>query len=52
MTFKRFVADESGATSIEYGLICAAIALLILAALNTSGAALVASLTTLLGAFP
>jgi len=46
-TFMRFLADESGATAIEYGLICALIALAILAALNTTGEALVAKLTSL-----
>jgi pilus assembly protein Flp/PilA len=50
--FRRFVACEAGATAIEYGLICALIALAILAALNTTGEALVASLQTLLAAFP
>lgn len=49
---RRFAADESGATAIEYGLICALIALAILAVLNTTGEALVASLQTLLDAFP
>jgi pilus assembly protein Flp/PilA len=49
---ERFVADDAGATAIEYGLICALIALAILAALNTTGEALVASLQTLLAAFP
>ena len=49
--FKRFAADESGATSIEYGLICAGIGLLILAALHTTGEKLVALLTQLLTAF-
>ena len=49
---RRFVADGRGATAIEYGLICALIALAILAVLNTTGAALVASLPTLLDAFP
>lgn len=50
--FRRFVADEAGATAIEYGLICALIALAILAVLNTTGEALVASLEILLAAFP
>jgi pilus assembly protein Flp/PilA len=49
--FTRFLADESGATAIEYGLICAGIGLLILAALRTTGEALVATLTLLLDAF-
>ncbi len=31
----RFVADESGATAIEYGLIAAVIAVAIITALNT-----------------
>ena len=48
---KRFLADEEGATAIEYSLICAGIGLLILAALHTTGQQLVALLTTLLTAF-
>jgi pilus assembly protein Flp/PilA len=51
-TSQSFLADESGATAIEYGLICAAIGLLILIALGTTGEALVATLTQLLDAFP
>ena len=47
----RFWNDESGATAIEYGLICAGIALAILAAVNITGEALVAKLTYLLGMF-
>jgi Flp pilus assembly pilin Flp len=43
--------DESAATSIEYALICAAIGLIILAALNITGQQLVAMLTQLLTAF-
>jgi pilus assembly protein Flp/PilA len=34
---KKFVADESGATAIEYGLIAALIALALVAALTTLG---------------
>jgi pilus assembly protein Flp/PilA len=49
--FARFLADESGATAIEYGLICAGIGLAILAALNTTGEALVTKFTLLLAAF-
>jgi pilus assembly protein Flp/PilA len=52
LKLRRFTADESGATAIEYGLICALIALAILAVLNTTGEALVAKLQTLLDAFP
>jgi len=50
MALKRFLSDdESGATSIEYGLICAVIALAIL---GTTGEQLVALLQGLLDAFP
>ena len=48
---KRFLADEEGATAIEYSMICAGIALVIIAALNSIGHSLVAMLTTLLTAF-
>ncbi len=34
---KNFVADESGATAIEYGLIAAGIAIAIIAAIQTLG---------------
>jgi pilus assembly protein Flp/PilA len=34
---KRFLADESGATAIEYGLIAAGISLVIIAAVNGIG---------------
>ncbi len=34
---KRFIADESGATAIEYGLIAAGIALAIIAVVNSLG---------------
>ena len=37
---KAFLADESGATAIEYGLIAAGIALAIIAAVNGLGAKL------------
>jgi pilus assembly protein Flp/PilA len=47
---KRFVADESGATAIEYGLICAGIAAVILGVINDLGASLIAKLTALLNA--
>jgi len=35
--FSRFAKDESGATAIEYGLIAALIALVLVAALTTLG---------------
>ncbi len=37
---KQFIADESGATAIEYGLIAAGLALAIVPALNGVGTAL------------
>ena len=35
--FKRFVKDESGATAIEYGLIAALIAVVIISAVTALG---------------
>jgi pilus assembly protein Flp/PilA len=37
---RRFLADESGATAIEYGLIAAGIALAIIAVVNGLGSKL------------
>jgi pilus assembly protein Flp/PilA len=34
---ERFVSDESGATAIEYGLIAALIAVVLITAMNTLG---------------
>ena len=42
----RFVADESGATAIEYGLIVALIAVVIIAAVTTLGSNLNTTLST------
>ena len=39
-TLKAFLADESGATAIEYGLIAAGIALAIISAVNGLGSKL------------
>jgi pilus assembly protein Flp/PilA len=39
-TLKNFLADESGATAIEYGLIAAGIALAIIAVVNNLGSTL------------
>jgi pilus assembly protein Flp/PilA len=50
--FKRLAADESGATSVEYGLICAGIALALIAIVNSLGENLITMLTRLLDAFP
>jgi pilus assembly protein Flp/PilA len=36
---KRFVASEGGATAIEYGLICAMIAVVLLGSLAATGGA-------------
>lgn len=36
-TFKKFFSDESGATAIEYGLIAAGIAVVIIAVLGQIG---------------
>jgi pilus assembly protein Flp/PilA len=37
---KRFLLDQSGATSIEYALIAAGIAMVIIVAVNNAGTAL------------
>jgi pilus assembly protein Flp/PilA len=49
---RRFLRDESGATAIEYGLICAALAVAILTALQALGTNLVVMLQRLLDFFP
>jgi pilus assembly protein Flp/PilA len=38
--FSRFVADESGVTAIEYGLIAALIAVIIIGAVSAVGTSL------------
>jgi pilus assembly protein Flp/PilA len=43
----RFMADQSGATAIEYGLIAAGISLAIIAAVNGLGSTLNTSFTTI-----
>ena len=48
--FKRFAADESGATAIEYGLICAGIAVALIAIINGLGENLIVLLSRLLTA--
>lgn len=35
--FKKFIADDSGATAIEYGLIAALVAVVVIAALTLIG---------------
>jgi pilus assembly protein Flp/PilA len=44
---KRFLADESGATAIEYGLIAAGISLVIIAAVNGIGGKLNTTFTSI-----
>jgi len=39
-TLKRFLLDQSGATSIEYALIAAGVAMVIIVAVNGTGTAL------------
>ena len=44
--FSRFVADESGATAIEYGLIAALIAVVIIGAVSAVGTGLTNTFTS------
>jgi pilus assembly protein Flp/PilA len=44
---RRFLADESGATAIEYGLIAAGIALAIIAVVNGLGTKLNSKFTSI-----
>ena len=44
--FSRFVLDESGATGIEYGLIAALIAVVIIGAVSAVGTGLSTTFTT------
>lgn len=46
-TIRRFLADETGATAIEYGLIAAGVALAIIAIVNGLGAKLNTKLTSI-----
>ena len=45
-SIKRFLADESGATAIEYGLIVALIAVVIIGAVTALGTNLNTALTS------
>jgi pilus assembly protein Flp/PilA len=47
--FSRFVRDESGATAIEYGLIAALIAVVIIGAVTAVGTGLSTTFTTVAG---
>ena len=44
-TLRRFIADESGATAIEYGLIAAGISVAIIATVNGLGSKLKTTFT-------
>ncbi|MBA2397900.1 MAG: Flp family type IVb pilin [Bradyrhizobium sp.] len=44
---KEFIADERGATAIEYGLIAAGIALAVISAVNGVGTALKGKFNTI-----
>jgi len=46
---RRFVIDERGATAIEYGLIAALIAVVIIGAVTAVGTALSTTFTTVSG---
>jgi len=48
-TLARFVQDESGATAIEYGLIAALIAVVIIGAVTTVGTNLSGTFSTVAG---
>ena len=46
-TFRKFLADETGATAIEYGLIAAGIALAIISAVKGVGSAVSTKFTVI-----
>ena len=48
-TLRGFLANESGATAIEYGLIAGLIAVVIITAVTTIGTSLNAKFTTISG---
>ena len=47
IVFQKFLADESGATAIEYGLIAAGIAIAIITAVNGVGTQLKTNFNTI-----
>ena len=47
ITIRRFLADETGATAIEYGLIAAGISLAIIAVVNGLGSKLNTKFTSI-----
>ncbi|WP_439684672.1 Flp family type IVb pilin [Cupriavidus oxalaticus] len=50
--FKQFIRDEEGVTAIEYGLIAALIAVVIIAAVQTIGERLTGTFETIRDALP
>jgi pilus assembly protein Flp/PilA len=50
--FRRFVKDQSGVTAIEYGLIAALIAVVIIGAVTTLGTKVQATFSTVAAALP
>ncbi len=51
-SFSRFVQDEEAASAVEYGLLAALIAAVIIAALRTLGTNLTTTFNTVSGALP
>ena len=49
-TFRRLFCDERGATSIEYAMIAAGIAVAVVTAINSLGGSVSAMFATVLGA--
>ena len=47
--FSRLITDESGVTAIEYGLIAALIAVIIIGAVSTVGTSLSGTFSTVAG---
>jgi pilus assembly protein Flp/PilA len=50
--FSRFVRDESGATAIEYGLIAALIAVVLIGVLGSLGTKLTGTFQSIVNALP
>ncbi len=51
-SIKKFLADEEGATAVEYGLIAALIAVVIIGSVTDIGTRLKAVFTTIMNALP
>jgi pilus assembly protein Flp/PilA len=51
LTLNRFIADQSGVTAIEYGLIAALIAVVIIVAVTAVGTDLSATFTSVAAGF-